>query len=376
MLVGVLGGGQLARMLALAGYPLGLRFRVLDPAERPPAAELAAHVCGRYEDPDAVARFAADLDVCTYEFENVPVETASLIERQLPLYPSGTALAHTQDRLAERQFLCGLGIPVARFVAIDRLEELPDALSIVGTPAVLKRRRLGYDGRGQAIVRSRGDAAQARAWRTIGGGPAIVEELVPFRRELSLIAVRGRTGETRCYPLVENHHHDGMLRSSVAPAPDVSSRLDTEARAHADRILGALGYVGALTIEFFEHDDRLVVNEIAPRVHNSGHWTIEGAETSQFENHLRAIVGLPLGSTAPIGCTALVNVIGSTPDPTAILCLPDTHLHLYGKTPRQGRKLGHVTARAPDASTLAARLAHLRRLMPGDTKGHGSCEAR
>jgi 5-(carboxyamino)imidazole ribonucleotide synthase len=217
------------------------------------------------------------------------------------------------------------------------------------------------------------ESAQAQGWRSIGGGPTIAEEIVPFARELSLIAVRARSGETRHYPLVETRHRDGMLRSSIAPAA-VSPELQAQAQAYAGRVLDALDYVGVLTIELFEHRGSLVVNEVAPRVHNSGHWTIEGAETSQFENHLRAIVGLPLGSTAPVGCTALVNLVGAPPDPAAVLRLPDTHLHLYGKTERPGRKVGHVTTRAADAQTLAQRLDDLRRLIPDETRGDHPCD--
>jgi 5-(carboxyamino)imidazole ribonucleotide synthase len=372
-LVGVLGGGQLGRMLALAGYPLGLRFRVFDPAERPSAGDVATHACGFYDDPVAVRRFAAGLDLCTYEFENVPVETAELVGRNVPLQPSIRALACTQDRLAERELLRGLGVPIAAFAAADALEDLSAALNVTRLPAILKRRRLGYDGRGQAVVRSMCESVQAYAWRQLGGGPAIVETLVPFVRELALIAVRARDGETRFYPLVETRHRDGILRSATAPA-DVTPQLHAQAQDYAGRILDALRYVGVLTIEFFEHEGALIVNEIAPRVHNSGHWTIEGAETSQFENHLRAIVGLPLGSTAPVGCTALVNLIGVPPDPAAVLRFPDTHLHLYGKTTRPGRKIGHVTVRAADHRTLARRLEDLRKVLPAETKGDTPCD--
>jgi 5-(carboxyamino)imidazole ribonucleotide synthase len=358
MTVGVLGGGQLGRMLALAGYPLGLRFRFLDLSPRAPAGHLAELHAGDYEDVDVLERFADGLDVVTYEFENVPVASARLLAGRLPVYPPPRALEAAQDRLVEKTFFQGLDVPTPPFLAVDSEESFHAALRLIGLPAVLKTRRMGYDGKGQLVLREPSEAEFA--WRVLGDVPQILEGFVPFRRELSVLAVRGRGGETAFYPLVENHHRDGMLRLSLAPAPGLGAGLQEQAEGHARRVLEALDYVGVLAIEFFEVEGRLLANEMAPRVHNSGHWTIEGAETSQFENHLRAVLGLPLGSTAAVGPAAMVNLIGSTPPPETVLRIPRTHLHLYGKSAAAGRKLGHVTIVERDEAALRARLEELR----------------
>jgi len=368
--IGILGAGQLGRMLALAGYPHGLRFRFFDPAPASPASHLAEQICAPYDDEGALRRFAEGLALVTYEFENVPVAAARLLERHLPVYPPPAALEAAQDRLAEKQFFQRLGIPTPPFAAVDDRAGLDAAVRQLGLPAVLKTRRMGYDGKGQALLRSPEDAADA--WRQLGGQPLILEAHVPFTRELSIIAVRGRDGATACYPLVENLHRGGILRRSVAPAPDVTPELQEQAERYAARALDALQYVGVLAIELFEvpgaagcgaHSPALLANEMAPRVHNSGHWTIEGAATSQFENHLRATLGLPLGSTAARGHAAMLNLIGATPEPAAVLALPEAHLHCYGKEPRPGRKLGHITLRADNPQTLAERLERLERLL-------------
>ena len=368
--IGILGAGQLGRMLALAGYPHGLRFRFFDPAPASPASHLAEQICAPYDDEGALRRFAEGLALVTYEFENVPVAAARLLERHLPVYPPPAALEAAQDRLVEKQFFQRLGIPTPPFAAVDDRAGLDAAVRQLGLPAVLKTRRMGYDGKGQALLRSPEDAADA--WRQLGGQPLILEAHVPFTRELSIIAVRGRDGATACYPLVENLHRGGILRRSVAPAPDVTPELQEQAERYAARALDALQYVGVLAIELFEvpgaagcgaHSPALLANEMAPRVHNSGHWTIEGAATSQFENHLRATLGLPLGSTAARGHAAMLNLIGATPEPAAVLALPEAHLHCYGKEPRPGRKLGHITLRADDPQTLAERLERLERIL-------------
>jgi 5-(carboxyamino)imidazole ribonucleotide synthase len=361
MIVGVLGGGQLGRMLALAGYPLGLRFRFLDLSARGPAGQLAELHAGDYEDPDVLHRFSEGLDVITYEFENVPVASARLLAARLPVYPPPAALEAAQDRLVEKTFFHGLDIPTPPFVAVDSEESFRAGLRLIGLPAVLKTRRLGYDGKGQLVLREPKDAEYA--WRVLGDVPQILEGFVPFRRELSVLAVRSRGGETAFYPLVENHHREGMLRLSLAPAPGLTAELQRQAEDYARRVLEELDYVGVLAIEFFEHDGRLLANEMAPRVHNSGHWTIEGATTSQFETHLRAILGWPLGSTEPVGHAAMVNLIGSTPPPEMVLSLPRTHLHLYGKAPVAGRKLGHVTIVEHDEAALQSRVEELRTLL-------------
>jgi 5-(carboxyamino)imidazole ribonucleotide synthase len=360
MLIGILGAGQLGRMLALAGYPLGLRFRVLDPTPDSPAGQLAEQIVAPYDDDVALARLADDAALVTYEFENVPVEAARALERFAPVFPPPAALETAQDRLVEKTFFQRLGIATPPFAAVDTRADLDAALARIGLPAVLKTRRLGYDGKGQLVIRSAAEIEPA--WQSLGGQALILERFVAFTRELSLLAVRGRDGATACYPLVENEHRDGILRRSLAPAPD-SATLQPQAEEDAGRILDALGYVGVLAVELFEVGGALLANEIAPRVHNSGHWTIEGAATSQFENHLRAVCGLPLGATAMRGHAAMLNLIGQTPDPADVLRVPEAHLHRYGKAPRPGRKLGHITVCADDAQILAERLAALAALL-------------
>lgn len=358
--VGVLGGGQLGRMLALAGLPLGLRFRFLEPADESPAGQVAERVVGSFDDTDCLDRFADGLDVVTYEFENVPTAAARRLAERVAVYPPPPALEISQDRLAEKSLFRRLNIPTTEYAAVGSRAELEEALTRLADPMVLKTRRGGYDGKGQMVLKGPGEAQ--RAWDLIGGRPLLVEEFVPFDREVSQLAARGRDGATVFYPLVENHHLGGILRWSLAPAPGAAV-LQAHAADYASRILKELDYVGVLAIEFFLRGDQLIANEMAPRVHNSGHWTIEGAETSQFENHLRAAVGWPLGSTAPVGCSAMLNLIGAAPDAAALLALPDAHLHLYGKTPRRGRKLGHVTLRAGDADRALRRLGEARKIV-------------
>lgn len=386
-LIGILGAGQLGRMLALAGYPLGLRFRFFDPAPDSPAGQVGEHTVAEYDAWEALRRFAQGVDVVTYEFENVPVETARFLTQFAPVYPPPAALEAAQDRLSEKTLFRRLGIPTPPFVPVDTFADLRTAVERIGLPAVLKTRRFGYDGKGQHVLRTLADVDGA--WQALGGAPLILEGFVPFEREVSLLAVRSRTGETAFYPLVENHHRDGILRLSLAPAagrPSTGASLHPapaqDASAHsplstlqssastlhplacdyASRVLAALDYVGVLAIEFFQHDGRLLANEMAPRVHNSGHWTIEGAETSQFENHLRAVLGWPLGATAARGCAAMLNLIGALPDTQAVLAIPGAHLHLYGKAARPGRKLGHITLRAEDPESLYNLLEQTRRI--------------
>ena len=363
MKVGILGGGQLARMLCLAGYPLGMTFRILDPAPDVCAAPLAEHVVAGYEDEDALELFADGVDVVTYEFENVPRQTAQWLAERVPVYPPPIALEKSQDRLTEKTFLQSLGVPTAPFAAVQTRQELEEAVSRLGLPAVLKTRRFGYDGKGQYVLRAAEDIETA--WQALNGQELILEGFISFDSELSILAVRGREGECRFYPLVENHHRDGILRLSLAPALDCSPGLQQQAEFFARHVLEALDYVGVLAIEFFQSDQTLIANEIAPRVHNSGHWTIEGAETSQFENHLRAVAGLPLGSPAPVGYSAMLNIIGDLPDTKAVLSTPNAHLHLYGKEPRPGRKLGHVTLRTENATERARMIAEVQTLKTG-----------
>jgi 5-(carboxyamino)imidazole ribonucleotide synthase len=358
MNVGVLGGGQLGRMLALAGYPLGLRFRFLDPAPEAPVEELAELVVGRFDDLDVLARFPAGLDVITYEFENVPVEAVRHLGRSVAVHPSPRALEVSQDRLAEKTLFASLGIPPAPFVAVDSFADLEKAARELGLPAVLKTRRLGYDGKGQTVIRSPSEVHAA--WRALGGVPLVLEAFIDFDRELSQIAVRGRGGEIALYPLVQNHHEGGILRLSVAPAPDIDDDLQAKGGQAARKVMESLDYVGVLAVEFFQKGGELIANEMAPRVHNSGHWTIEGARTSQFENHLRAVVGWPIGPTEAVAHSAMVNLIGSLPDPAKVLAVPGAHLHLYGKKPRPGRKLGHATLWAATPEQVRERLERLR----------------
>lgn len=354
MKIGILGGGQLGRMLALAGYPLGLRFRALDPSPDAPAGDLAALVVADYSNQEALEKFAADVDVMTYEFENVPVESVRFL--RLPIYPPAKALEVSQDRLTEKSFFQSLGIPTPPFASVDSEEDLEIAVEQIGLPAVLKTRRMGYDGKGQFVIRERSEVA--RVWES--SPSLILEGFIAFERELSILAVRGRSGATALYPLTENHHRDGILRLSLAPAPGLSAELQAQAERYATKILEALNYVGVLAIELFQRQGELLANEMAPRVHNSGHWTIEGAVTSQFENHLRAILGWPLGSTDPLGHCAMLNLIGETPKIEEVLQIPGAHLHLYGKAPRPGRKLGHITLCEPTKEALEAKLAQLQ----------------
>lgn len=342
--IGILGGGQLGRMLALAGYPLGLHVRVLDPSPEAPCHEVAEHIVGAYEDTAMLEHFVQGVDVVTYEFENVPVESAHFLTRFCPVYPPPEALTTAQDRLFEKRFFRALDIPTATFVAIDSVESLHAALARFGLPAMLKTRRFGYDGKGQIILSRTDDVA--RAWDMFHGVPLILESLVPFDRELSIVAVRNVHGATAFYPLVENVHQRGILHYSIAPAPRVSPALQATAEDYAARVLDRLSYVGVLAIELFQFGDSLLANEMAPRVHNSGHWSIEGAATSQFANHMRAIVGLPLGSTDVFGYSVMVNSIGTLPDISHVLANSAAHVHIYNKSPRPGRKLGHITYRA------------------------------
>ena len=357
MTIGILGGGQLGYMLALAGYPLDLHFRFLDPSPQAPVGRIAPRVTAEYTDFEALDKFAHGLALVTYEFENVPVEAARHLAQKLPVYPPPLALETAQDRLSEKSLFQKLGIPTTEFVAINSAAEMDAAIGKLGLPCVLKTRRLGYDGKGQWLLRSGEDVEALH--KDFPATPLILEKFVRFQRELSILAVRGRSGKTAFYPLVENHHRGGILRLSLAPAPRLSDALQREAESAARRILEALDYVGVLAVELFECGGHLLTNEIAPRVHNSGHWTIEGAVASQFENHLRAVSGLPLGETRTLGHAAMLNLIGELPNPAELLAVPDAHLHLYGKAPRPGRKVGHVTVRADSVGQLSARLRRL-----------------
>ncbi|MGH9030675.1 MAG: 5-(carboxyamino)imidazole ribonucleotide synthase [Acidimicrobiia bacterium] len=357
-MVAVLGGGQLGRMLGMAGLPLGLRFRFLDPVAQAPAGALGPLVVGDLGDERALAEVADAAAVVTYEWEGVPAEGARFLEgRGVRVLPTPRALDVAQDRLAEKTLFRRLGIGTPEFAAVDDRDGLDRAVGAIGLPAVLKTRRGGYDGKGQHRLRQAGDLDAA--WGALGGEPLILEQLVAFDREVSVLAVRGPDGETAHWALVENEHRDGILRVSRAPAPAADASLEKRAADYAARVLDDLAYVGVVAIELFQVGDELLANELAPRVHNSGHWTIEGAATSQFENHLRAVVGLPLGATGARGACGMVNCIGALPDPAAVLAVPGAHLHDYGKAARPGRKLGHVTVLAASPDERDERLARV-----------------
>jgi 5-(carboxyamino)imidazole ribonucleotide synthase len=357
MTIGILGGGQLGYMLALAGYPLGLHFRFLDPSPEAPVGRIAHRVTAEFLDEPALEKFAHGLEVVTYEFENVPVDAARFLAGRVPIYPPAAALEEAQNRLREKRLFRRLGIPTTEFAEVGNEGELDKAIAEVGLPAMLKTCRMGYDGKGQWLLRTREDVDRTR--RELGSVPLILEKFVNFTREVSILGVRSTTGETCFYPLVENHHRGGILRLSLAPAPNLSPILQRTAEEAARNVLEELDYAGVLCIEFFEMEGRLLANEMAPRVHNSGHWTIEGAVTSQFENHLRAILGFPLGSSETFGHSAMVNLIGELPEPAPLLKVTNAHLHLYGKAERPGRKLGHVTIRAENPEMLRQRLQEL-----------------
>jgi 5-(carboxyamino)imidazole ribonucleotide synthase len=357
MTIGILGGGQLGYMLALAGYPLGLRFRFLDPSPEAPVGRIANRVTAEFTDEQALEKFANGLEVATYEFENVPVRTAEFLAARVPVYPPVEALREAQDRIREKALFQRLGIATTVYAEIGKREDLEPAVRTTGLPAILKTCRMGYDGKGQWLLRTREDVQKARTEMPDTG--LVLEKFVPFSREVSIVGVRGRTGEMAFYPAIENHHKDGILRLSLAPAPHLAASLQHAAEAAVQKVLEALNYVGVLCIEFFEWEGRLLANEMSPRVHNSGHWTIEGAVTSQFENHLRAVLGMPLGSTATVGHSAMVNLIGELPDVAEVLAVANAHLHLYGKEPRPGRKLGHVTVRVDTEEALRRKLKEL-----------------
>ncbi len=363
MRVGIVGGGQLGRMLALAGHRLGISCITLDPAAHSPASQVGPAIVGAYDDQGSLTALAAASDVATYEFENVPVDSARFLAERVPVYPPHEALEAAQDRLAEKALFADAGIESAPFAAVGDVAGLYRAIAEIGLPAVMKTRRLGYDGKGQVVIDD--DARVEEAWRSVGAAPSILEPRVPFDRELSILGVRDRKGATAFYPLVENEHRDGMLRVSVAPAPGLTPDLQERVERHARAVMERLGYVGVLAIELFEVGDDLLANEMAPRVHNSGHWTIDGASTSQFENHLRAVTGLPLGPTDARSHAAMVNIVGDEPDLGALLkATPDARVHLYGKQARSDRKLGHVTVLGEDAEELSEKLLQVRSFSP------------
>jgi 5-(carboxyamino)imidazole ribonucleotide synthase len=358
MKIGVIGAGQLGRMLALAGYPLGLRFVFLDQSDDAPGAQVGRIIRGAFDDKERLSELADAVDVVTFDVENVPVSAVEGIAARKPFWPPVRALGESQDRLVEKTLFNSLKIPTPPFAAVDSLDDLRAAAQRIGIPGVLKTRRLGYDGRGQYFLRTPDDIEAA--WQALGSVPLIYEGFIQFSREVSIIGVRSTTGETRFYPLCANTHASGILRHSIAPYRNAT--LQKQAEIYMKRLLKYFDYAGVLTIEFFVKGGRLIANEMAPRVHNSGHWTIEGAETSQFENHVRAILGLPLGSTLPIGHSAMINYIGEIPAVGNILRVPGVHFHSYGKEPRPNRKLGHCTINAKSAGARDRALSRLLRM--------------
>ncbi len=361
MKIGILGGGQLARMIALAGYPLDLEFIILDPSKEAGATGLGEHLQGEYDDPILLAELAEKADVVTYEFENVPADVAKFLADHTRVYPAPNALAVAQDRLLEKNFFQTLDIPTAKYAPVDNLDDLEKAMDSIGYPAILKSRRMGYDGKGQVVIKAVGQLAEA--WGSMQGAASIVEGFVPFQREVSIIAARRPNGEVAFYPLSENVHEKGILRVAEC---SINNSVQQQAENYVVKLLDALDYVGVVALELFDIDGELLVNEFAPRVHNSGHWTIEGAETSQFENHLRAIADLPLGSTKARGYTGMVNFIGGFPSAESVLEIPNVHYHLYAKSPRKGRKVAHATVRTDSAEVYAESLQRLK-ILANDT---------
>jgi 5-(carboxyamino)imidazole ribonucleotide synthase len=350
--VGIMGAGQLGLMLGHAGKSLDLEFAFLDPAENPPA-QAVGPVRSKPFDSEEGLTMLAGCDVVTYEFENVPVAAVEALSEQVPVFPPAGALRHAQDRLREKQLFETLDIPVPAWREVSSRRDLDAALKVIGLPLVLKTRRFGYDGKGQFVVRKIEDADTA--WQELRGKPAIAEQWVPFEREISVFGARATDGAIALYPMTQNEHRQGILHVSRAPAG--GDAVAEEAAAHLRKLLTYLDYVGILALEMFLIGNRVLANEFAPRVHNSGHWTIEGSQTSQFENHLRAILGLPLGDTGATGHAAMINLIGCMPTGTA-LSARGWHLHDYGKAARPGRKLGHMTIVAGDADTRDRELSN------------------
>ncbi len=367
MKIGVLGGGQLGRMMAIEGVRLGQEFVFFDPAQDACAGQLGEHICAEYDDEQALSEFADACDIITLDFENVPVAATDFLARSRPVRPGSLALKMAQDRLVEKTFFSDLQIPCPLFSPASSWDQLKLSCQEIGFPCVIKTRRMGYDGKGQAVVKDLQELESA--WKALEGNDLIVEAFVEFKRELSIIAVRSVSGVTAFYPLAENRHKEGILITSFAPA--VAEDVEEEAQRYASKALDALDYCGVLAIELFDMGGRLMVNEMAPRVHNSGHWTLDGAVTSQFENHLRAIMDWPLGSTSAIGATAMMNWIGAMPDPSNALSYPNARWHDYGKKPRAGRKVGHVNICADNIVSLQVELGKFAMALGEQLKSSG-----
>lgn len=358
--IGIFGGGQLGRMMAQSALPLNIQCTFFEQQKDCPSSALGKVYSP--QDDNALQDFINSADVFSLEFENTPVQDVDVLTQQKTLYPPRQALATAQNRLAEKALFDELNIPVAPYRAIYSLDDLQSAVQQLGLPIVLKTATGGYDGKGQFVIRTEQDIAQA--WQELSpAGALIAEGFIKFNREVSIIAVRGQNGEVKTWDLAENHHHHGILSHSIVPAPK-SEHLQPVAQDYISRLLNHLNYVGVLTLELFVTDDGLLANEIAPRVHNSGHWTIEGAICSQFENHIRAVAGLPLGSTETVRPNVMVNIIGQHPNSADVLALNGAHLHLYNKSERQGRKLGHITLMPNDSQQLSNLCQQLAKILP------------
>lgn len=357
--IGVLGGGQLVRMLALAGYPLGMKVLCYEAIADICASQVTTVVQGDYSDEKTLARFLKSVDCVTFETENIPITCAQFVAQHSQLMPGVKALKITQDRLYEKELLNQLNISTTKFAKVNSWQELTAALDTLGFPGILKTRRHGYDGKGQAVIRDLQGAK--KSWDELQHQDLIYETFVNFDYEVSLISVSAPSGEVKFYPLITNQHKNGILHVSQV-FPEVHS-LQQKAEDYARQLIKEFNYIGVMTIEFFVLQDNLIANEIAPRVHNTGHWTIEGATTSQFENHLRAISDLPLGETNARGRVAMVNLIGTEPRIDEVLRIPGAHYHTYGKEPRQGRKLGHITLCETDAAQFDSYLQKILLLL-------------
>lgn len=339
MKLGIIGAGQLARMMALAAHPLGIECHCTAQDNDDSAAGVSKLYPINIEEPSTLQDFIAEMDVISFENENIDSNVLNVLEQCGKIFPGKQAITIAQDRLLEKTEMTKLAIAVTPFQAIDSNIDMQRAVEALSLPYLIKTRRLGYDGKGQYLIKQQQDIELA--WQQLSGQALIAEQFMPFDFEVSLIAVRSSTGETAFYPLTHNIHRHGILRQSIAPYQD--SNLQQQAELIANKLLSHFNYVGVLAIEFFVKDQQLYVNELAPRVHNSGHWTIEGAVTSQFENHVRAVCGLPLGNTETTGQASMINCIGQMPSLTHILSFAQTHYHSYNKSPRPGRKVGHIT---------------------------------
>ncbi|MDQ8934348.1 5-(carboxyamino)imidazole ribonucleotide synthase [Acinetobacter rudis] len=358
--IGIFGGGQLGRMMAQAALPLNIQCTFFEAKQDCPAAQLGQVI--ESEADQAIETFINSADVFSLEFENTPLADVDQLTKKKQIHPPRQALAIAQNRLLEKALFDQLEIPVAAYRAVDSLQSLEQAVRDLGLPIVLKTATGGYDGKGQFVLRSEDQISQA--WAELGPAKSLIaESFVRFSREVSIIAVRGQDGNVKTWPLAENHHHHGILSHSIVPAPN-SAELQGVAQDYITRLLNHLDYVGVLTLELFVTEQGLYANEMAPRVHNSGHWSIEGAVCSQFENHIRAVAGLPLGSTELVRPTVMVNVIGRYPETAAVLALSGAHLHLYNKTERAGRKIGHITLMPTDSAQLTYLCQQLAKILP------------